>query len=148
MWEAIRYRNGFTFGRLNLRLANMNVINRQNVLWIDCLGGLLVGVLVLLFSNLISEWDSLPLGIIRFVGFANLVYGSYSLWVTTRVPRKVIFVKILAIANMAWLLVCIMIIAMHWNDISLFGVSHKLAEGIYVASLGVIEWRWRKSLGS
>lgn len=124
----------------------MNVSDKQNILWLDCLGGLMVGVFVLLFSNLISEWDSLPLGIVRFVGFANLAYGSYSIWVTTRAPRKIILVKILALANMAWLFVCITIIVIHWNDISLFGTIHKLAEGIYVASLGVIEWRWRESL--
>ena len=125
----------------------MNILNTQNVLWVDCLGGLLVGVLVLLFSNLISEWDALPLTIIRFVGFANLVYGSYSIWVTTRNPRKIILVKILALANMAWLIVCITIIVMHWSEISWFGTIHKLVEGIYVASLGVIEWKWRESLG-
>ena len=124
----------------------MNLSDKQNILWLDCIGGLLVGVLILSFSNLISELDGLPLGIIRFVGFANLIYGSFSIWVTTRSPRKMILVKILALANIAWLVVCITIVATYWNDISWFGTIHKLVEGIYVSSLGVIEWRWLKSL--
>ena len=121
-------------------------VNKQNVLWVDCIGGLIVGVLILCACKLISHWDSLPLSIVLGVGFANLAYGGYSLWVTTRKPRPAIFVKILALANMAWLIVCVVIIASHWNEISIFGILHKLGEGIYVASLGIVEWRWRETL--
>lgn len=110
------------------------------------MGGLLVGVIALSFAPFLSRLDGLPLGIIRFVGFANLVYGSYSLWLTTRAMRKLVFVKLLALANMAWLLVCIAIVAAGWHEISVFGVFHKLTEGFYVASLGILEWRWRHAL--
>ena len=99
-------------------------------------------------ARFFSELDRLPLWVIRFSGFANLAYGSYSLFVTTRVPRRLILVKCLALANMAWLVVCIAIVVTYQNEISAFGVSHLLAEGIYVASLGAIEWRWRKILAS
>ena len=59
----------------------------NNILWLDCIGGLVIGVIVLLASELLSQWDGLPTGVIRFVGFANLAYGSYSIWVATRNPR-------------------------------------------------------------
>jgi len=36
----------------------------------------------------------------------------------------------------------------YWNEISALGICHMLAEGIYVASLGVIEWRWRNALAN
>jgi uncharacterized membrane protein (UPF0136 family) len=121
-------------------------INKKNVLWVDCIGGLVVGVLILCACKLISYWDSLPLWIVLAVGFANLAYGGYSLWVTTRNPRPILLVNILALANMAWLVVCVAIIASHWSEISIFGILHKLGEGIYVASLGYVEWRWRKTL--
>lgn len=124
----------------------MDTGKRQNILWVDCIGGLIVGVLILCFCQLISEWDSLPLWIVIVVGIANLAYGGYSLWITTRNPRPMILVKILALANMAWLVVCVAIVVSHWSEISPFGILHKLGEGIYVASLGYTEWRWRKTL--
>ena len=124
----------------------MNKPKNDRILWIDCIGGLVVGVLILCLCRLISGWDSLPLWIVLAVGFANLGYGGYSLWVTTRNPRPIALVKILAIANMTWLVVCIAIIVSHWSEISAFGIFHKLAEGIYVSSLGFMEWRWRELL--
>jgi hypothetical protein len=117
----------------------MNKLKDDQVLWIDCIGGLVVGVLILCLCRLISEWDSLPLWIVLAVGFANLGYGGYSLWVTTRNPRPMALVKILAIANMAWLGVCVAIVVSHWSEISAFGIFHKLAEGIYVSSLRFME---------
>ena len=114
----------------------MNKRPKQNILWLDCIGGLVVGVIVLFACRLISKWDSLPLWIIIGVGIVNLVYGSYSLWLTTRNPRPMVYLKILAFGNMVWLIVCIALVATHWQEISLFGVVHKLGEGAYVAWLG------------
>ena len=121
---------------------------QQKLLWLDCIGGLVVGAVVLLAAELLSQWDGLPIGVVRFVGFANLAYGSYSIWVATRNPRSISIVKILALANMAWLVVCIAITATYWNEISVFGVIHLIGEGLYVASLGAIEWTWRESLAN
>jgi len=119
---------------------------KQKILWVDCIGGLVVGVIVIFACRLISRLDSLPLWIIVSFGIANLVYGSCSLFVTTRKPRPMRLIKILAIANMVWLVICIAIVASHWQQVSLFGVFHKLGEGAYVAILGVIEWKWREEL--
>ena len=121
---------------------------KKNILWFDCIGGLLVGILVLMACRLISGLDSLPLWVILSVGIANLVYGSYSLWLATRRPRPILPLKILAIANMAWLGACLTIVAVFWQSISLFGILHKLSEGIYVATLGYLEWKWRNTIGN
>ena len=120
---------------------------KEKILWLDCIGGLVVGVFLLLFCQTISRWDNLPLWIIIGVAIANLVYGSYSLWLTTRKPRSLVALKILAIANMAWLAVCVLIVATHWREISTFGIVHKIGEGVYVAGLGFVEWKWRFDLG-
>jgi hypothetical protein len=129
---------------VNLR-AMLN-ITKQNILWVDCIGGLFVGVLVLCLCRLISSWGGLPIRIVAMVGFANLFYGTYSLWLTTRTPRPMVFLQILALANMAWLLVCISIVVSHWSEITILGITHKLTEGIYVAGLGYMEWQWREKL--
>lgn len=126
----------------------MDAGKKDNILWLDCIGGLIVGVLVLLACQLFSYWTGLSLSIILTIAFANLAYGGYSIWVTTRNPRQLIFVNALAIANMAWLLVCLLIVVFNWDEISIFGIIHVLGEGIYVATLGYTEWQWREALAT
>lgn len=126
----------------------MSKFKKQDILWIDCIGGLVVGVLILCVCRLISVWDNLPIAVVIGVGIANLSYGSYSLWVTLRKPRPLSIVKFLSLANMAWLAVCISIVAFYWKDISAFGIFHKLGEGLYVASLGVLNGDGKSRLRS
>ena len=122
--------------------------NRGRILWVDCIGGLVVGIVVLAFCQLISGWQNLPLATVIVMGAANLAYGGYSLFVTTQKKRPLILVKILAMANMVWLLVCVAIAAMYWRQISLLGIAHVIGEGIYVAGLGFVEWKMKASLAT
>lgn len=88
----------------------------------------------------------LPLNVVLATGSANLIYGSYSLFVTTRKNRSLKLVKILAAANMFWLVVCVGILIAYWNQISVLGVLHVAGEGIYVSALGLVEWKMKESL--
>ena len=124
----------------------MEYTDRSRILWVDCIGGLVVGFVVLVFCQLISNWENLPLATVVLMGAANLAYGVYSLFVTTRKKRPLILVKMLAIANITWLLVCVAIAAMYWRQISLIGIVHVIGEGIYVAGLGFVEWKMKESL--
>lgn len=128
-------------------MTNRMNSSKQKILWLDCLGALVVGVIVLVICRPLSRWDGLPVSMIVTIGFVNLIYGTYSLYVTTRDPRPLGLVTILALANMAWLLVCIAIIALNWERITLFGLMHVFGEGVYVAGLGYSEWKLRHSLG-
>lgn len=121
-------------------------MQKQNILWLDCIGGLVAGILILIFRELISDLDSLPIQIIVLVGFTNLVYGSFSLWVTTRIRRPARLIRILATANIFWLAVCLTIVVLYWREISLFGTVHKIGEGVYVAFLGFLELKWLQEL--
>ncbi len=116
------------------------------LLWVDCLGGLVVGSIGLLIYNHLSDWDRLPQAVVLTMAMANLAYGSYSLFVTTRNPRPLPMIKLLALANMFWLLVCVLIAIAYWSQISFFGVLHVVGEGVYVAALGLTEWTWRTRL--
>lgn len=118
----------------------------DRILWVDCLGALIVGCVVLSIYKLLSDWESLPTAIVFSMGIANLAYGSYSVFVTTRKPRPLLMVKILAIANMFWLIVCVAIATAFWQQMSFLGVLHLVGEGIYVAALGLTEWKWRMLL--
>lgn len=116
------------------------------ILWIDSLGGLFVGVFVLAICGPLSKWENLPFSVVLALGIANLLYGSYSMYVTIRNPRSMNSVKILAIANMLWLVVCCALVSTWWNEISMIGLAHLLGEGVYVAGLGYTEWRYRRCL--
>ena len=117
--------------------------SKDKILWVDCLGGLFVGAVVLSICTLLSEWESLPAAIVFSMGVFNLVYGCYSLLVATRKPRPLLIVKVLAIANMLWLIVCLAIVIAFWQQISVLGLLHVVGEGIYVFALGLTEWKWR-----
>ena len=126
----------------------MEYTDRSRILWVDCIGGLVVGFVVLVFCQLISSWENLPLATVVLMGAANLAYGVYSLFVTTRKKRPLILVKMLAIANMAWLLVCVVIAVIYWSQISPIGFVHVIGEGIFVAGLGFVEWKMKESLAA
>ena len=120
--------------------------SRDWILWIDCMGGLIVGLLVLLFHPFLGRIEGLPKLTIVSIGIANLAYGSYSLFVTTRKRRPIGLVKMLALANMAWLLTCIGIVVLWFDVITEIGILLVVGEGIYVATLGITEWKWRADL--
>lgn len=122
--------------------------NYDRILWLDCLGALAAGVLMLLASGILSRLENLPLSVVIGIAAANIAYGAFSLYVTTRVPRSLFLVNTLAVANMVWLIVCVAVIWLNWNTIFMVGIIHLLGEGVYVASLGSIEWRLRRRLAS
>ena len=122
------------------------ISNKHRILWVDCLGALIVGIMVLLICQPLSRWGGLPTTTVIGVGIANLVYGIYSLVVATRHPRPMFLVVMLAFANMTWLFVCVTIVVWNWQQITLFGILHVGGEGMYVAILGFTEWRWRRWL--
>lgn len=116
------------------------------ILWTDCLGGLTVGTLVLVGHQWIAQWHNLDSSVVVSMAFANLFYGGYSLFVTTNPKRTMVMVSILAAANVVWLFVCCAIVTVTWTNISLFGITHILGEGIYVGGLGMVEWNRRSQL--
>ena len=119
----------------------------DRILWLDCFGGLIVGAAVLAISVQLSELENLPLRLVLGMGIVNVLYGSYSLFVALQKPRAMRLVETLAIANVAWLIVCVAFVLIWAKQISSFGIFHLLGEGMYVAVLGFIEWRWKDKLG-
>ena len=112
----------------------------------DCLGGLVVGCVFVGLCRPLSDWENLPVGAVVFMVLTNLTYGGYSLYVTTRNPRPMMLV--LAIANMFWLACCLVIVNIYGSQISTLGWLHVIGEGVYVALLGYLEWRWRYRLSA
>jgi predicted permease len=116
------------------------------ILWIDCLGGLIAGVLVLALAGWLAPLEGVPRGVLLFTGAMNLVYGSYSLSLVLRRWRSRAAVYALVAANAAWLPVCLVLTALCWGTITVFGILHLVGEGVYVGGLALAEWRQRERL--
>ena len=75
---------------------------KGRLLWLDGLGGLLAGAVVLLLSGWLSELEGLPEGFVVFMASTNLVYGSYATSQAMRSARPPVRIAILACANILW----------------------------------------------
>ena len=119
---------------------------KHTLLWIDGLGGLIAGFIVLSISSWLSALHGLPHSLILCIGVINLLYGAYSTPLAIRSTRPMALLSLLACANMAWGIACIVFVIGYWDTITWFGLVHVLGEGLYVAGLGRLEWRWREAL--
>lgn len=118
----------------------------KSLLWIDCLGGLAVGILVLAFAEWLSALYALPERLVVTMGVANLVYGTFSLSLARRAVRPRALLLLLVVANISWGVACVITAVVVARQASFFGLAQLLLEGAYVGGLGALEWRYRSDL--
>ena len=121
---------------------------RSRILWIDGIGGIVVGVAVLALHSWLTLWYQLPREFILFMGLINLLYGCYSLPLAFRKKRPLHLIIILVIGNLTWAVLCLWWAYSFRETASILGLIHLIGEGIYVGGLGLLEWRWRNYLQS
>ena len=112
----------------------------------DCLGGLVVGLFVLSFARWLSGLYALPSSMVVTMGIANLVYGTFSLSLARRAIRPRGLLLLLIVANISWAVLCVITAVVVAKQASFIGLATLLFEGVYVGSLGVLEWRYRAQL--
>jgi hypothetical protein len=120
----------------------------RNLLWIDCTGAAVAGVLVIALSGWLGPLEGLPREVLLFTGAMNLLYGSYSFSLARRRERPMRLIKLLVVANLAWAVVCIGILAAFFESATPFAFLHLAGEAVYVGGLAVLEWRHREGLRS
>lgn len=118
----------------------------MNILHLDGIAGLSVGILLLLFGNWVSEMYAMPRSIIFFLACANILYGLYALSLALRSEKSVRNIAVLSIANGLWMIVCIILIAKHIQTASFIGIGFLMGEACFVAFLAVVEWKNRHKL--
>lgn len=118
----------------------------KSLLWIDSLGGLAVGVLVLALSSWLSTLYALPESFIVALGIANLAYGTFSLSLARRAVRPRALLRLLIGANLTWAIFCVGAGAVFASQASSYGLALLLFEGAYVGGLGLLEWRFLDAL--
>ncbi|MEL7059302.1 MAG: hypothetical protein AAGN46_04655 [Acidobacteriota bacterium] len=121
-------------------------MTRRDLLWIDGIGGLAVGLAMLLALPWLPQLFRLPPDLVRFIAIANLVYGVFSTTLARRARRPRAAVLFLIAANVLWGLACLRWAVLFFGTASFLGIAHMIAEGIYVGGLGLLEWRWRHEL--
>lgn len=120
--------------------------NVKKLLWIDGLGGLAVGLIMLVFKGILADFYALDEIILIYMGIINILYGSYSTSLAFREERPKMMILILVAANFSWLLICLFLAFYFIDSASIFGVLHFIVEGLYVGALAFFEWRWREFL--
>lgn len=119
---------------------------RRKLLWVDCLAGGLVGVVVLLLCDWLSELYRLPRDLVFLMGCANLAYATYSFSLAIRSKRSKALIVLLVVANMTWAVLCVRWAVVHSETASLFGQLQLVGEALFVGGLACLEWRWREYL--
>lgn len=118
----------------------------KNLLWVDCLGALVAGVLMLALSSWLAALYGLPWDFFIAIAVANLAYGAYSLTLALKKSRPLALIVLLAAANVAWGVFCFAA-TLHFSATATpFGLAHLVLEGLYVGGLGLLEWSRRHQL--
>jgi hypothetical protein len=110
------------------------------------MGALAAGGTVLALSGWLSRLEGLPQEVLVFTGAMNLLYGSYSFSLAVRPERPMALIKLLVVANLAWVPVCLGLLVVFSSTATMIAFVHLGGEAIYVGGLAVVEWRNRDLL--
>jgi hypothetical protein len=118
---------------------------QRALLWFDGGAGAIVGTLVLVFREWLAVLQGFPLGLVLFMGLANLAYASYSTTLAARAtsgrtPSRRSIARLVA-ANGGWALVCAVIVVSTWPFATPLGRALVTFEGLFVGSLAFVEYR-------
>jgi hypothetical protein len=122
------------------------MINPKQLLWIDGLAGLSVGILVVALHSWLASLYGLPPRLLLFTGIVNILYGCYSTPLAFRQQRPMAMIRFLVFANVSWTLVCFVLSGLHWSHAGILGLVHLIGEGIFVGTLAAQEWKWKEAL--
>lgn len=118
----------------------------RKLLWVDCLAGATAGTLMLTLHQVLASWYGVPVGLLLGMGSVNLVYASCSYQLARRSQRPRRLVAAMAMANMAWAPVCLVLAWSVRETATLLGFASLGFEACFVGALGWLEWRYRALL--
>jgi len=119
---------------------------RANLLWVDSLAGLTVGILVLTLRGWLTEWYQLPPDFLLLMGVANVVYGCFSFTLALRKQRPEALLIVLIVANLVWAVLCVWWGLAYSATASPLGLVQLFGEAVFVGGLACLEWRWFDAL--
>lgn len=101
-----------------------------------------MGAVVLSLRDWLAGLYALPGELLLLMGLANLGYAvvSFTLAMLSRGDR-VPFLRVIAVANITWALLCSRWAVVWFGEASVLGVGQLVAEAIFVGGLGLLEWQ-------
>jgi hypothetical protein len=118
------------------------MIRADRLIWIDGIAGAVVGLLMLSLRGWLTDVYGLPATLLLGIGLANLAYAGVSLTLAQfRRPDWVPYLRVVAVANIAWSLVCLTLAVDRFDTATIFGQGQLLGEAVFVGGLGILEWR-------
>ena len=130
-----------------MSIPNRHATNKwHKLLWVDCIAGGMVGIIVTLASYWLSQWYQLPQSLVLFTGIANLAYGCYSFFLVRQSKRPKALIIFLVVANFLWAIFCVYLVIVYRDTASWLGITHLVLEVLFVGGLAILEWRWREVL--
>lgn len=118
----------------------------RHLLAIDSAAGATVGVLMLVAHPLLSDLYALPASLLIRTGLVNLAYAACSGTLARLRTRSTRMVETMAIANVLWAPVCLLLAWRFRDTASPYGLAALSGEAVFVVTLGALEWRYRRVL--
>jgi hypothetical protein len=112
------------------------------LIWVDWIAAGSAGILMLYLCGWLAELYSLPVQLLQAIGVVNIAYGcaSFTVAILGRGDQVPLF-RMIAVANMLWAVVCLVLAVVWFGQASVFGMIQLIGEGILVGGLGLLEWR-------
>lgn len=117
------------------------LITTKNLFWIDGLAALISGTIVFLCKNWFSSLSNLPNNLLQNMAIIAFVFASFSITnAVLKTNSKSVF-GFLIVANLVYVLFCIMLLIFYFKSINWYGISFLLFDMAVVLMLALIEYR-------
>lgn len=114
--------------------------------WIDGFAALSAGALMFVFRGLLADLYGLSYQFLTTIALVNTLYSVFGLTLGVLRRRPAWLLTALISANLLWAAACIVFAARAPDSATFWGYGHLVGEGAFVAALGLLEWRYRRSI--
>ncbi len=118
----------------------------RKLLWLDCLGALLGGIVMITLSDWLAPLYGMSLELYWILVAGEFCYGLFSLTLALRSRKPRLQLSILIFANAFWGNACLAAAGFFVRELTFFGIAHLILEGVYLAWLAGMEWKHRETL--
>lgn len=112
--------------------------------WIDGCAALSAGVLVLVLREVFVHTHGLTRGLLTVIGAVNLAYAIPGLTLGSLEKRPSWLLWLLVGANLAWAVVCVVLVLWVSSSARWLGLGHIVGEGVLVTVLAALEVRYAR----
>lgn len=111
------------------------------LMWIDAFAAMAAGVGILTLRVQLSRIFELPEGLLLTQSIIALTFMPFSFFLAIKKPRAGNLYRNLAIANLAYGVLCLVLLFLYFPTASLLGVEYLVFDAFIVITLAVLEWR-------